>query len=414
MMSRAVVLCTLVACESSPSKSPPQPVPSAPPGDAAAGRGGAGDAAPADATERKLFITGAGRCGECHEKMFDEWERSGHAQAASSTLYQAARADAKDATCDRCHAPLSLEAPRDLVASEGVTCDVCHTLRDPAPAAAGGTFRLAIDDMIKYGPRCDLDDHYFHRMGCSPEHRDAAICGSCHWWEPRGLPVLTEFADWRAGPQAAEGIACQDCHMPKGRAALATGSPVRAGVPHHGLLGLADDLRRRALGLVVTARPDGDALAVEVTVRNNNAGHAVPAGLPERRVVVRARLIDGKGAEIAAESQALGRTLVDAAGAEAPFWHATRVASDTRIAAGSSRSVTFALPAARDGAIEIDVVYRGLPDAIAARLGVTEIEEHPMARATLKLTGARLPRTITVAPPAPGRAVKRGKKTGTP
>ena len=100
-------------------------------------------------------------------------------------------------------------------------------------------------------------------MGCSPEHKQAELCGTCHWWEPKGIPVFTEYADWKAGPEAAKGTPCQDCHMPKERAALATGSPVRTGVPHHGLLGIAKDLRTRALGLEVTVKDDAGALAVD-------------------------------------------------------------------------------------------------------------------------------------------------------
>jgi hypothetical protein len=165
-----------------------------------------------------VFITGAGRCGECHEKMYDEWETSGHAAAMTSSLYKTSVADAKDATCDRCHSPLAALAAKDIVAEEGVTCDVCHTLREPNPTKDGGSFRLAVDDMVKYGPRCDLKDHYFHRMGCSKEHSEAQICGSCHWWEPKGIPVFTEYADWKAGPAAAKGLQCQGCHMPKSRA----------------------------------------------------------------------------------------------------------------------------------------------------------------------------------------------------
>ena len=101
-----------------------------------------------DASERKVFITGSGRCGECHVKMYDEWEVSGHAHAASSTFYKASVASANDPTCDHCHAPLAAEAPSDIVASEGVTCDVCHTLRSPEPSKDGGSWKLAVDDMV--------------------------------------------------------------------------------------------------------------------------------------------------------------------------------------------------------------------------------------------------------------------------
>lgn len=359
----------------------------------------------ADAAEAKVFLTGAGRCGECHEKMFDEWEASAHARAVSSAFYKASVVAAKDATCEQCHAPLAKVAPRDITVSEGVTCDVCHTLREPTPAAAGGQFRLAVDDMVKYGPRCDLDDHYFHRMGCSKEHTEAALCGSCHWWEPKGIPVLTEYADWKAGPEAERGNQCQHCHMPKERAAIATGSPVRKGVPHHGLLGLAQDLRKRALGLEVKVAEEGGALAVTVTVRNNNAGHAVPAGLPERRVVIRVRVVDAAGTEVASATRELGRVLVDDKGAEAPFWRAVKVASDTRIQVGGEWQDTFQLAAANIGKLEVDVVYRGMPDAIAKELAITEVEEHLMASAKIRLGGS-LPKSVTVRPPPPGKRAR--------
>src|SRR5690606_24589536 len=330
--------------------------------------------------------------------MFDEWEVSAHARAVSSDFYKASVAAAKDATCDRCHAPLSKVAPRDITVSEGVTCDVCHTLREPVPAQAGGQFRLALDDMVKYGPRCDLDDHYFHRMGCSKEHTEAALCGSCHWWEPKGMPVLTEYADWKAGPPAARGEPCQSCHMPREAAATARGPPVRSAVPHHGLPGLAHGLRTRARGLEVTGKEADGALAVTVAVHNKNAGHAVPAGLPERRIVVRARVVDASGAVVASDARAIGRSLVDSAGKEAPFWRAARVASDTRIQPGGTWEDTFKLAAANAGTLHVDVVYRGMSDAIAKELAVAEIEEHPMASAKIRLGGA-LPKSVSVKPP---------------
>src|SRR5262249_16933879 len=107
----------MAACDA-PAKRTPAPT--------AARDAGSGDAAVAhvvDANTRKLFITGAGRCGECHETMFDEWEQSAHAQAATSRVYAATVADAKDPTCDRCHAPLAELLPREATVTEGVTCD---------------------------------------------------------------------------------------------------------------------------------------------------------------------------------------------------------------------------------------------------------------------------------------------------
>jgi hypothetical protein len=351
------------------------------------------DAAPQGETAaappaRKVFVSVATRCGECHEKMIEEWLPSAHSRAASSPVYRAAVASAKDATCGRCHAPLAAVVAREDAAMDGVTCDVCHTLREPKPAPAGAGFRLAIDDMVKFGPRCDLKDHYFHRMGCSPEHKQAAICGSCHWWERNGLPVITEYADWRAGPVASK--PCQSCHMPAERASLAVGAPERSGVPHHGLLGVASDLRQRALRLEVSSRYDAAAgtTAVTVTLTNVNAGHFVPAGLPERRIAVRVTV----GVEV--QTLALGRMLVDESGAEAPFWRATKVASDTRIAPRASWRGTFTFRA-RDSAL-VEVLHHTLSENVALELGV-EVEEQLLTR-----TQVGVGKTSIVKPPPPG------------
>ncbi|CAN5911018.1 hypothetical protein BH11MYX3_BH11MYX3_14940 [soil metagenome] len=372
------------------------------------------DAAPA----RKVFLHGAGRCGECHEKMFDEWETSAHARAASSPLFKAAAAAANQTSCLECHAPLLAEAPKDIIASEGVTCDVCHTLRDPKPSKAGRGFRLAVDDMVKFGPRCDLKDHYFHRMGCSPDHQQAELCGSCHWWEPRGVPVFTEYADWKAGPAAAANQPCQDCHMPKEKASLAVGAPARTNVPHHGMLGLAADLRARALGLEVAVKDEAGTLAVTVSVKNEGAGHHVPGGLPERRLVVVTRIVDAAGAEVAIERRILGRVLVDAKGVEVPFWRALKVGSDSRIAPGATWSETFSFTPAGAGTVEVEVVYRGASDAMIKELSIApaDVEQHTMASAKVpfgapgKTGRAKLPRTVAVRPPVAGKRPAKGSK----
>jgi hypothetical protein len=332
---------------------------------------------PIDAPAKKLFVHGAGRCGECHEKMYDEWEVSAHAKAATSPRYKASLALASDPACVRCHVPLADALPHDIVTTEGVTCDVCHTMRDPVPGKDGGTYTLAIDDMVKYGPRCDLKDHYFHRMGCSPVHAEGTICGACHWWEPKGVPVFTEYADWKAGPLSNK--PCQTCHMPGDTALIATGSPKRTGVPHHGLFGKKGDLRTKALKLEVTAK----GTDVTVALTNTGAGHAVPAGLPERRIVVTVIALDAAGTEIGHDSRELGRVLVDASGTEVPFWKATRVGSDTRIAPGATWKETFAEPAA--ASVRVEVVHRELSAVGAKALGATDIEDLPMASAKVRV-----------------------------
>ena len=264
----------------------------------------------------KVFVTGAGRCGECHEKMFDEWEVVGAREGGELVDSTRRRvAAAKDATCDRCHAPLAAVAPRDVtVERRRDVRRLPHAARSEAERD-GGSFTLAIDDMVKYGPRCDLKDHYFHRMGCSPEHQQAELCGACHWWEPKGIPVFTEYADWKAGRPAkatsrARAATCRRSGR-RSRRARRCGPAFRITA----CSARAQDLRKRALGLDVTAAMTPGALAIAVTVRNTNAGHPIPAGLPERRIVVRVGSLDAAGgARGGTASERSVAMLVDASG----------------------------------------------------------------------------------------------------
>ena len=326
--------------------------------------------------------------------MYDEWEVSAHAKAMSSPLFKASQADAKSTACLRCHAPLIAQLGDDPIATEGVTCDVCHTMRDVKPTADGGSFRLATGDMVRYGPRCDLKDHYFHRMGCSPEHDQAVICSACHWWEDRGVPIFTEYADWKAGP-AAE-VPCQSCHMPKEKAALAVGSPKRDGVPHHGLLGVATDLRRRALELKVSVGDRDGQLLVGVDVRNVNAGHFVPSGLPERRLYVVAQ------AGEAVVGEEWGRVLVDDTGAEVPFWRATKVREDLRIASGATRHTDLRLATDGAGVATVRVFYRPMSAAVASQLGQV-IADELLVTAKVSFDAKHAGKPVVVKAPAPGK-----------
>jgi hypothetical protein len=263
-----------------------------------------------------------------------------------------------------------------------VTCDVCHALRDPKPATTGAGFRR-----------------------------------SCHWWEPAGLPVFTEYKDWLDGPAARAGEPCQSCHMPKTRAALAVGEKVRNGVPDHGLLGTAGDLRKTALALEVQVADAPGALQVKITLANDGAGHHVPAGLPERRIVITTRLLDDAGVLVATRTKALGRYLVDASGKEVPFYNATRVREDTRIPPNGQQTWSESFPSpATAGSVEIEVEHLAASDAMAKALAITDIERHPMIAAKVPFGAlaagvhGNLPKSLRVA--APKAALKRMKKAG--
>jgi len=404
-----MLLVAAAACgrESTPPPAAKKDVVNVVPADAAAAATPEGDAASGSGASGRPLASAplayaAIRCSECHNKMFDEWKTSAHAQASTRPSYQKMRAHAKDPGCDGCHAPLAPHLPAgDRVAAEGVTCEVCHNIKDVEVRRDGGQFELLLGENVKYGPLCDAEDHYFHKMGCSPLHQQSKMCAACHLYYrplPGGgeLPVLTEYDEWREGP--SKGRACQTCHMPGTRDEVAEGAGERDGVSNHGLLGVTGELRQRALRGKATVRADGGKLRVEAEIKNVLAGHAVPTGLPEKRLIVRAVAKDAGGATVASAEHPFGRMLVDAQGRPAPFYKATKVASDDRIPAKGSRKVSLELAHPEGGALELEVVWRALDAEIARAVGITDVEELLLLRAKLDLQAA-LPQTIELEKP---------------
>jgi hypothetical protein len=324
---------------------------------------------PADAAPSWAAVRPAIRCEECHGKMYAEWSASAHARAATAPLYRAMRAEPSAQRCDRCHAPLvGVVEPGDPVAREGVTCEVCHTMRDERPDRAGAGFGLALADNIERGPLCDAKDHYFHKMGCAPELARSDFCSSCHLYWQAELPVFTEFEEWKKGPYVAE-LECQDCHMPDETAEVAVGSTPRENVAHHGFLGKESRLRQKALAGRWSTKLDGNTVRVDVRVKNAGAGHDVPGGLPGRQVVIRVRALAGDGRELARAEHVYARVLTDDMGREVPFYRAVRLGADVRIAPKEIRTESFSLDAAGAARVRLEVVWRELSPELAKALG---------------------------------------------
>ena len=309
--------------------------------------------------------------------MYDEWETSAHAKADDSPVYVAMKKDGAAAGCDRCHAPLTLlNEPAAFAARESVSCEVCHRIESVEPTPPVPRMTLLAAHEVKFGPRCDPSEPYFHRARCSPIFEQSTVCGACHLLyhpAPDGgppLPVHTEYADHETSPPAIRKKSCQSCHMPGTRAEVATAEREREDVPNHSFLGDAGKLRGTALDAraVATRKPDG--VEVALVLKNARAGHSIPAGAPGRELVIEVVGRDAGGNDIARSEAAFGRQLVDAQGHAAPFYAAARVGSDTRIAAGETRRQTVALKDKSISELVVRVAFRSLGAALAERLKV--------------------------------------------
>jgi hypothetical protein len=106
----------------------------------------------------------------------------------------------------------------------------------------------------------------------------------------------------------------------------------------------------KALDVSVRPERQGDTLVLGVTLTNTGAGHALPTGMPGRRVLlaVHVRTSDGKTFD---DERVYGKRFTDAAGKDlvrdsAYFAKGVRLVSDTRIKADERRSEEFAFPVA--------------------------------------------------------------------
>ncbi|HIC44721.1 MAG TPA: hypothetical protein EYO73_10730, partial [Sulfurimonas sp.] len=102
-----------------------------------------------DSMHAKLMLgdrfPSATECGECHPTQYKQWSVSQHAYAQMSPIFNAMQATVMKFTagtngdfCIRCHTPVGMNLEEDIFMSnidrhptsrEGVTCIVCHRLK---------------------------------------------------------------------------------------------------------------------------------------------------------------------------------------------------------------------------------------------------------------------------------------------
>ena len=387
---------------------------------------------------------GAGRadagpiCEKCHPELVSEWEQSAHARSATNPLFLAVF-EGRDAggrptggpgyrldfprsagNCAACHVPgLAVNAPFGThpssarAAADGVSCDVCHKVRDAEVDDSGGRPGVLSLSFARPAPGKDtffgqLDDVIAGPDSFNPLYRESRYCAPCHhgtFWRVR---AYSEFAEWAASSYAKRNIHCQDCHMklrtgPRRFALEKEGGLVRdpATISSHAQYGLGDvGFMREAVSLTTRAEALGsDRIRVRVAVRNSGAGHHVPTGSPMRNMLLLVEARDARGEPLPLVE---GGRLPDWAGkgspadgdyaglpgkgfakiladlveypadptqgrqftrvSPAPYWRPTTVVSDTRIAAEATDRSQYVFATSNRSASPVTVrtrlVYR--------------------------------------------------------
>jgi nitrate/TMAO reductase-like tetraheme cytochrome c subunit len=263
-------------------------------------------------------------CAPCHvdiarqheqammsQAFVHHWDEIEYFQLAVPHAEKEPKVAGVKAGCNGCHAPLAFLAgdipPRPPAAgtraNEGVSCDLCHSVTGFAGDVPYNFNWIAAPGKVKQGSRGDVESPH-HESRANPFLHTAEFCGTCHnEKDPWGLFVKSTHLEWKEGPHGRAGIVCQDCHMPPAPGSSALMAPERADVRQHLFHG-AHDPGKLAGVVEVRIHPDlreaepGDAVKLTAVVVNAKAGHKVPTGSAEERLLwLDVRAVDSRGRE---------------------------------------------------------------------------------------------------------------------
>lgn len=310
-------------------------------------------------------------CGECHKAIYKMWRSSAHSKAMEDEIFLDAYRETKrvegeqvSRQCLQCHAPLTdLNGDWDLqskVTWEGVSCDVCHglvsvDLSTPIPAQV-----FDIGD-VKRGPIQDAHSSA-HEVLYSELHTTSEVCAGCHQFtNAEGTPLMTTYTEWKGSGAARDGLQCQTCHMSETEGDVV--DPRIARVPHAEVNlhevpgGHSLEQLNKALRVVMEPERDGDTLRVEVRLINRGAGHAVPTGMPGRKVIFDLR-VRPYGGEDYETQRVYAKVFADAEGKRITrdsryFSRGVQLESDTRILPDETRTERFAIHVPKEATVEV-------------------------------------------------------------
>ena len=280
-------------------------------------------------------------CADCHEDVAAHWRDSPHGRASfdnpwyrtSVDAFRKERGEEASRFCAGCHDPVLLVSakidetidPNDSDAAAGVTCLVCHGMKDTDPQG-NGSYTLSMNE-VPFPDPADQKEIAAHRASVAvPLLRQGRMCGSCHRsfvgeeiGNPHHFIGIDDLGSWQAstyGGSLASLVdtdvptqTCQNCHMKKTQARLGDQGAKEGTITAHRwpashsaltsqtydrdrMLGVRESLRGAAsIDIAAIAigsrwryadtheriRPK-QKLIIDVAIRNQAVGHRFPGG----------------------------------------------------------------------------------------------------------------------------------------
>ncbi|MCA9618441.1 MAG: hypothetical protein KC731_05460 [Myxococcales bacterium] len=332
-------------------------------------------------------------CAPCHSAVVEEWKESMHARAHHllDPIYAGvrnarAKKEGEEVTkgCAGCHTPRDLVDAESAKAKLGVSCASCHQVAHVDEKARGVAAFTATEGNLMLGPHDVAEDKSpAHATGAAPAHMKDGVrlCNACHGElaTPGGVTMCATGIEHGEAAKGEGARTCVDCHMqeeqgPSGSAvARTTHKSHRFAGPHRAWYQQDPKLLEGAVDMSAELSPG----KVTVTLKNLSQ-HAFPTGFPGRvaEVVVEGQ-VGGKVTFRSAgkvDEAKLTKIYVDAEGKPTLAPWAEKIASDTRLKAGETRSIDITVPADLEEAT-VKLLFRLLPPPLADKLGVANKTE---------------------------------------
>ena len=267
--------------------------------------GGAKTQKQVDSLDELIKMFESSSCKECHEKIYEQWERSHHARSLMGlndqiflsgylkhgplAVHPGQKATKKNFPCFKCHFP-QIKHASDSVAAEiadaimrgdkakirklNIGCLVCHNEK----AVVHGLPEAG----VLYGNK-EVADHSGRPVKKSPLLKNSLICGQCHGLGPNlefetPIQCATLYGSYLHAYIPSGGTqTCQECHMKDGDHYMPPNFNNREELSERMRQALPMEVRT----LAYSFQPkEGDIrpMVVVNTKITNKAGHRIPDG----------------------------------------------------------------------------------------------------------------------------------------
>ena len=281
-------------------------------------------------------------CKSCHEEHYEEWSKSMHAYSMKDPIFfsrwkKVQNTDHFPETgerfCIQCHGPVAFLTGTDLShvnsmdeiindsnksISDGVSCDVCHTMTSLSSTvhagnnvAANAEYYINPGEGIKYGSIEDPQHNLAHESEYNPIYNRSEFCFPCHDLTIRGVEAEITITEWSRIPGLAMSgaLSCQDCHMPLKSNGyhdhkfvgvdIDLTYPLGSSPLHGDVQNMLQSAASLKFGYLTNTMPDtvivGDSLFVPITVTSRTA-HGLPSGTSfSREAWINISIIDENG-----------------------------------------------------------------------------------------------------------------------